>query len=421
MKSLHTLSLLTAAVLAAPLAHAGKPSGGISHFAPVGTNFKPAGEVEALAATLNGKTVIYTDAENGNIGFVDISDPANPEDYPSLAVGGTPTSIAVVNGRYAIAVVDEGYDAATNQYSGSAVVIDLRDPAAASIARVIPLGGQPDSIAVSPNRRYAAITIENERLEDGPLGETPAGFLAIIDLKGSPASWTTRNVSLSGFADISPEDPEPEVVAINKANKAAVTLQENNHVVVVDLRSGTVVSDFSAGQVVDQSADLTDDDQVSFTESLTAVREPDGIAWTPEGNIVTANEGDTDDMGSRNITIFSPTGEVLFDPGASLEMLAAEEGLYDDSRSDNSGAEFNTVKVGRFGKHTYIFATAEKFNLVAVYRLGRNETTPELVQVLPTGDEPEGLVVIPNRKLVVTANEDDDTLSIFAGQKGGLE
>ncbi len=47
-----------------------------------------------------------------------------------------------------------------------------------------------------------------------------------------------------------PEDPEPEYVAINPAGtKAAVTLQENNGVAVVDVASGEVESVFSAGAV----------------------------------------------------------------------------------------------------------------------------------------------------------------------------
>ena len=38
---------------------------------------------------------------------------------------------------------------------------------------------------------------------------------------------------------------------------------------------------------------------------------------------------------------------------------------------------------------------------------------PELLQLLPTGDRPEGLLAIPGRDIFVTANEGDGTLSIF--------
>ncbi len=416
MKSYIQTSIIAAIAAITSNIHAAQPPGPVGHFEAVG-RFKPAGACESIAATADGKMLIYTNPEDNEIGFIDISDPAAPTETTGLPVGGVPNSVAVLHARWAIAVVSEGYDPLANAYSGSAVVIDLNDPAGPSVARTIPLGGQPDSIAVSPDGRYAAVTIENERL--GALGVTPAGFLAIIDLTGAPAQWTTRNVSMSGLASIFPLDPEPEYVAINHANQAAVTLQENNHIVVVDLPTGAVVSHFSAGRVVNQPADLTNNGVVSFTQSHTANREPDAIAWTPNGNIVTANEGDlTSKAGGRNITIFSPTGAVIFDPGASLEMLANAAGLYRDNRSANRGVEFNTVRVAQYANNTYLFASSEKMDFVAVYRLSANDAAPEFVQFLRTGDEPEGMVAIPNRRLLVTANEDDDTVDIFVGKPG---
>ncbi len=57
-------------------------------------------------------------------------------------------------------------------------------------------------------------------------------------------------------------------------------------------------------------------------------------------------------------------------------------------------------------------------DFVAVYRLTDGDSNPEFIQFLQTGDEPEGMVAIPNRKLLVTANEDDDTIDIFVGKRG---
>lgn len=47
--------------------------------------------------------------------------------------------------------------------SGLLLVVEL---ASRTIVRMLALDGQPDSIAVRPDRRYAAIAIENERDED---------------------------------------------------------------------------------------------------------------------------------------------------------------------------------------------------------------------------------------------------------------
>lgn len=114
----------------------------------------------------------------------------------------------------------------------------------------IPLGGQPDSTKISADGRYAAVVIENQRNEDievngveGGLPQLPADFLAIVDILGSdPAAWQVRSVALTGLAAYATDDAEPEFVDINHRNEAVVTLQENNHVAIVDLASGDVVA-----------------------------------------------------------------------------------------------------------------------------------------------------------------------------------
>ena len=137
---------------------------------------------------------------------------------------------------------------------------------------------------------------------------------------------------------------------------------------------------------------------------------------------MTANEGDYDlDLadgefsGGRDFTVFSATGEVLFEPGAALELEAVRHGHYPDERSENKGIETEGVAVGVYDQRTFLFVGSERGNFVAVYRLD-DETDPEFVQILPTGIGPEGLLPIPQRGLFVTANEEDGTISIFQGR-----
>jgi DNA-binding beta-propeller fold protein YncE len=137
--------------------------------------------------------------------------------------------------------------------------------------------------------------------------------------------------------------------------------------------------------------------------------------------LVTANEGDYDlDLadgefsGGRDFTVFSATGDVLFEPGAALELQAVRHGHYPDERSGNRGIETEGVAIGVYDHHTFLFVGSERGNFVAVYRLDE-ETQPEFVQILPTGVGPEGLLSIPQRGLFVTANEEDGTISIFQG------
>lgn len=148
--------------------------------------------------------------------------------------------MAVLRSQYALVAADTSDSKADP--SGSLLVIDVRTRA--TVAE-IDLGGQPDSVKVSPDHRFVAISIENERDEEivvddveGGLPQPPAGYLTVIETKGHPASWVRQ--------DVPPTDPEPEFVDINQANQAVVTLQENNHIVIVDLPSRTVIDHFPA-------------------------------------------------------------------------------------------------------------------------------------------------------------------------------
>ena len=120
--------------------------------------------------------------------------------------------------------------------------------------------------------------------------------------------------------------------------------------------------------------------------------------------------------GGRNFAVFSATGEVLFEPGAALELEAVRHGHYPDERSADRGIETEGVAVGVYDHHTFLFVGAERGNFVAVYRLD-DESNPEFVQILPTGVAPEGLLPIPQRELFVSANEGDGTISIFQGSR----
>jgi DNA-binding beta-propeller fold protein YncE len=396
----------------------------IGHFVPVATYTVSGSVAEIVAATPDGMALFYTDSAEQEVGVVDISNPRGPVELGKIAVAGTPTSVAVTpNGLWALVVV---HGEPTNSEIDHVVVVRVSD---GGVEHVLPLGGQPDSIAISADGRYAAIVIENERneeLNEGALPQLPGGFLTIVDLVGAPAAWTTRDVALVGLADRFPNDPEPEFVDINSANQAAVTLQENNHVVIVDLPSGLVVGDWSAGTVT-HVADLEDDDQIVFDDLLlNARREPDAIAWTAAGNLITANEGDYDldlnegeFVGGRNFTIFSSAGAVVFDSGAEVEVLAARAHLYNDGRSDAKGVEIEGVEIGTYGGQTFVFVGAERGDFVAVYLLGADEANPRFVQILATGERPEGLLAIPQRDLFVSANEGDGTISIFARFSNG--
>jgi hypothetical protein len=207
-------------------------------------------------------------------------------------------------------------------------------------------------------------------------------------------------------------------VSINDDNMVAITLQENNHVVIVDLAAGEVESHFSAGSVDLENVDLTDDGEVSLTESAADVpREPDAVAWLDNERLVTANEGDLNG-GGRGFTVFDRSGAVLWDSGSETERRAAEAGIYPDDRSPKKGTEPETVAVADFGGGEMVFVALERANCVLVYDASGGQ--PVFRQLLTTGIGPEGVLPMPARGLVAVANEADpgeglaSTIDLFA-------
>ena len=56
-------------------------------------------------------------------------------------------------------------------------------------------------------------------------------------------------VDVKGLAAVAGDDPEPEYVDINSRNEIAVTLQENNHIVLINGNDGKIIGHFPAGSV----------------------------------------------------------------------------------------------------------------------------------------------------------------------------
>jgi len=360
---------------------------------------------EIVTASRDGKTLIYTDGKMRAIGFVDIRNAKKPKPGGILEVGGEPTSVAVKN-RYALAAVNTSVDFVNP--SGNLVVIDIKKR---TIIRKIALGGQPDSIAMSPDGKFAAVVLENERnedLNDGIIPQLPAGEMIIVDLLGKPANWTTRIVSLSGLSGmLYSSDPEPEFVDINKNNIAVVTLQENNHIALIDLVTGTIVNHFSAGSQNLNNVDIAKDKLVTLDFSLTDVlREPDGVSWINSKMFVTADEGDLNG-GSRGYTIYNINGNVAYESTNSVEHTIVRHGHFPDKRAGKKGNEPENVEFAKFNRDKLLFVGSERASVALVYNIN-DARNPKLTQVLPTAVKPEGLLAIPKRNLFVTAGEEDD-------------
>lgn len=160
---------------------------------------------------------------------------------------------------------------------------------------------------------------------------------------------------------------------------------------------------------------------------------------------VTNQNGDTDGdgdfdkiyaFGARSFTIWSDSGEVVFDSGDQLEHIVANTypaffnnegpGTAFDSRSDNKGPEPEAVAVGRIGSRTYAFVGLERIGGVMIFDI-TNPRAPTFVQytnnadfVKGTGDRgPEVITFIAasespsKRARFLVANEISGTVTIY--------
>ncbi|MBP2454090.1 esterase-like activity of phytase family protein [Mycolicibacterium lutetiense] len=377
---------------------------------------------EISTVTPDGNTLIYTDAAAKRIGFVDITDPAKPVGKGTLSLAelghndDQPTSVAAVKDHVLVVVDTTGGDFA--HPSGRVDIVRTSDR---TPVHSIDLGGQPDSIAISPDGTFAAIAMENQRdeeftppgKEEGDLPQPPTGFVQLIDLTSAPNSWTPRKVDFDVDAARkagldTPEDLEPEYVSINARGQVAVTLQENNGIAVIDGRTGKVTKIFNAGTQSVDGIDTKEDISIDPTGSIKDTpREPDAIGWIGDDYFATANEGDWKG-GTRGWTIFDAnTGKVVWDAGNSLEQLAVRTGLHIEGRAESKGPEPEGLAITNIGGRPTALIASERSNFVAVYDVSE-PAAPRFRQILPTTPGPEGVLPIPSRDLLAISSEADD-------------
>lgn len=367
---------------------------------------------EIVAANETGTLLAYTDAEQKAIGLIDITTANAPKPAGFVPVGGEPTSVVILGERAFAVVVSSGDN--FKEPAGHLATIDLKTK---QVTAKCELGGQPDSITLTKDKGKLAIVIENERdekLNKGDLPQLPAGNLTLVSIKGGEADCASKLVvDLTGIATVEPTDPEPEFVDVNQDGLAVVTLQENNHIAVVDTKTGKLVAHFPAGTVDLKNIDKTRDGQIKPTEELKGVpREPDAVRWLDNDRFVTANEGDWKG-GSRGFTIFRKDGTVEFDAGNMVDHIAIRLGHYPERRSAAKGSEPEGIEVGTYNGERLFFVGLERASLVLVFKDEGPGRSPRFLQALAGAIAPEGLLAIPQRNLFISASEAD------LGEKGG--
>ncbi|WAR44353.1 hypothetical protein NM686_018650 [Methylomonas rapida] len=226
---------------------------------------------------------------------------------------------------------------------------------------------------------------------------------------------------------------EPEYIAISTdAKRAYVTLQETNEVAEVDVENARVLGYFNMG-IAEHGADRKANGWVEFNQSVMALREPDGIALTPDGRyFVTADEGDTEaadeaqtlQSGGRTLSVFdAKTGAFVADTGNQLDEITFAKGVYPDRRSNKKGAEPEGVTVFEMEGQPWAVVGMERADALVLVSLA-NPKQPQVVALgkIP-GEEsraPEGVAHFERNgeHYVLSANEMNGTVACFKVVKG---
>jgi hypothetical protein len=273
--------------------------------------------------------LFVVNAEKGAFDVLDASDPSNPTFLFEIGVGGLTepgaevNSLSIHDGVVAVAV-----EAADKVSPGWVAFFSTSGDV--PFLTAVRVGVQPDMVTFTPDGSKVVTADEAEPSDD--FSSDPEGSVSVVDVSaalrgaGQSAVRIARFGAFEGDHDgirvygpdvsVPPGQPpagrvsrnlEPEYVAVDQQSKTAyVTLQENNAIAVVDLKTATVTRLMPLGEKdwsdTSSGFDASDKDgTISLhTWPVFGVYEPDAIAtYQVRGKtyLVTANEGDAREWG----------------------------------------------------------------------------------------------------------------------------
>jgi hypothetical protein len=259
-------------------------------------------------------------AGSATVDVLDLRNPSKPAKFGSIDVVAdlAPRSVGAANSvdtRFGILAV--AVEAEPKQDDGWVVFYSTLT---LELLAVVPAGALPDMVTFSENGRY--VLAANEGEPDTTYTRDPEGTVTIIDLLRFGQPGFTRTARFDAFnagqprhAELPPDlrvygpgarvaqDLEPEYITTD-GTTAWVTLQENNAIAVVDIRTGRVRKVFGLGYKDHSKAanklDASDDDGAIRIRRwpVLGMYQPDAIANFQHGDkhyLITLNEGDTRD------------------------------------------------------------------------------------------------------------------------------
>lgn len=214
------------------------------------------GAAEIAAYDAASRRLFISNAVTNTIDILDLSSPVAPSLVSSVDLspyGAGVNSVAADRGRIAVAVEN-----ADRTLPGKAVFFDANGGFQAAVH----VGSLPDMLTFTPDGRF--VLVANEGEPNGAYTVDPEGSISLITLPTDMRRLTQAHVKTADFrgfnASIPPQvrifgpgatpaqDLEPEYIAVSPDSRTAwVTLQENNAVAELDLRTAQITAVYPLG------------------------------------------------------------------------------------------------------------------------------------------------------------------------------
>ncbi|MCC9169093.1 choice-of-anchor I family protein [Pontibacter harenae] len=343
--------------------------------------------------------------------------------YILTANEGEPNSDYSVDplGTISIITVANGYNATTldfTSFNGSQAELEARGLRVFGPNATLSMDVEPEYITVSNDSKTAWVSLQ----ENNAVAKVDLSSKTITEI--IPLGFKDHSVSGN---ELDPSDRDnaiafanwlvkgvymPDALAAFKLNGTDYFISANEgdareyDTFVDEARIKSLKLDAAT---FPNAAELQRDDKLGRLKAITTMGDIDG-------------DGDFDALytfGARSFSIWNgTTGAQVFDSGSEVGKKLAAASLYPDDRSDDKGSEPEGVTVGVINGRTIAFVGSERADAVLVYDV-TNPNQPEFLQVLKTGDAPEGIIFIPadespvGKSLLVVSSEEDGVVKIF--------
>jgi DNA-binding beta-propeller fold protein YncE len=415
--------------------------------------------IQADVKTDNGKVALYSSS-------VDLS---APTPLSVVSVGALPDMLSFTPNGRKLLVCNEGEpnDDYTVDPLGSVSIIDVSNPKSPvpHMASFTGFNDQLDELRAAGVRIFGpnatvAQDLEPEYLATSADGQTAYvtlqenNALAIIDISRA----VVRDIVPLGYKDDLAEgnalDASDKDSAIHIAQWPVLGMYQPDSIAAYEVGRKTYLVTANEGDARDYDG-FAEESRIKSL-SLDPVAFPDAVNLQKDAQIgrlnVTTTLGDIDDdgdydalytFGGRSFSIWSSSGELVWDSGSLVEQLVAEyePGNFNadntandfDNRSDNKGPEPEGLALGQFGKRTIAFVGLERQSAILVFDI----TTPRAPKFLnyvstrnfaadpednlaEAGDlGPEGLKFVPAEEspngepMLIVGNEISGTTAFF--------